>query len=420
MNEYRLGDLFKIKHGFAFKSENYVEKSEYRLITLGNFTENNDFKFNDSKATYYGGEFPEDFILNDGDLVIPLTEQVIGLFGNTAFVPKSNGNYKFVLNQRVGKVIINELNVDKYYLHYLLATNVVKKQLEARASGTRQRNLSPEKIYDIKVKIPDIITQRKIGKLLYNIETMINCNVKISDKIENILRLAYNRWFLQYEFPNEDGKPYFSNGGKMVWNNKMKSDIPLNWHVENLYSNTLTNIISPGVDNFDKKNYLATSNVNGNTITDGKWITFESRESRANMQPIFDSVWFAKLKNSIKHISLSNKSSWFIDKYILSTGFLGLECKKSLSYIHCFINSNFFEIKKDSLSHGATQEGINNDDLKSFNFIVPTDEVLEKFEDKFYKYIIFINNLERENQNLLSLKNFLLPLLMNGQISFKD
>ena len=105
-------------HGYAFKSENYVAKSKYRLITLGNFAEdNNSFKYNDDKATYYGTDFPRDFILNTGDLIMPLTEQVIGLFGNSAFVPYTD-KYTFVLNQRVGKVVCDESKADKYFIHY--------------------------------------------------------------------------------------------------------------------------------------------------------------------------------------------------------------------------------------------------------------------------------------------------------------
>ena len=113
---------------------------------------------------------------------MPLTEQVIGLFGNTAFVPDMD-DISFVLNQRVGKITPIEGRADKYYLHYLLATNLVKDQLEYRASGTRQRNISPSDIYDVEVYIPDIETQRKIGETLYKLEKKINTNNKINDNL---------------------------------------------------------------------------------------------------------------------------------------------------------------------------------------------------------------------------------------------
>jgi type I restriction enzyme S subunit len=139
------------------------------------------------------------------------------------------------------------------------------------------------------------------------------------------------------------------------------------------------------------------------------------------MQPLPNSIWFAKMKNSIKHITLSSDSEWFNEKYILSTGFLGIKCKEdTLSYLHCFIYSDYFEKVKNMLAHGATQEAINNEDLKAIRLLIPDEQILEFFEN--YTKAIIQNELDiiRENQRLNSLKEFLLPLLMNGQINVDD
>lgn len=113
--------------------------------------------------TYYG-KISEESVgkVYDGDTNILL----IGLFGNSAFVPYVKDTV-FVLNQRVGKVLVDDKKADKYYIHYLLSTDSVRNQLEYRASGTRQRNISPEDIYDVEVFLPDLVKQRQIGKLLY-------------------------------------------------------------------------------------------------------------------------------------------------------------------------------------------------------------------------------------------------------------
>ena len=182
MSRVKLGNLLRIKHGFAFKSENYVKRSEYALVTLANISSGNNFQFNESKTTFYGASFPKEFILHDSDLIMPLTEQVKGLFGNSAFVPEIDG-ITFVLNQRVGKVIPIEGRADRYYLHYLLATNSVRDQLEYRASGTKQRNISPDDVYDVEVDVPDVEEQAKIGKALYDIERKVNINNKINDNL---------------------------------------------------------------------------------------------------------------------------------------------------------------------------------------------------------------------------------------------
>ena len=418
MNELvKLRSVLHIMHGFAFKSENYVPNSQFRLVTLGNFSEGeNCFRYNESKATYYGASFPSNFILSEGDLIMPLTEQTVGLFGNSAFIPKED-RFIFVLNQRVGKVICDESKADKKFIHYLLATELVKKQLEARASGTKQRNISPEDVYDVEVLLPDLTSQIKIGKLLYDLELKQNNNQTMSSIIDNIIRLLYSYWFIQFDFPDESGKPYKSSGGKMVWNEELKREIPDGWIVVNLIENELCSAIDVGVDYFDTKNYLPTGNINGETITDGEYVTYDNREGRANMQPVEYSVWFAKMKNSVKHLSIPKNAEWFTKKYILSTGFEGLKCtERTFAYIHAIIDSPYFEQHKNTLAHGATQESVNNNDLKSIKFVVPGERELQLFADKVNPFLEKKFSLKHENQQLSSIRNFLLPMLMNGQI----
>ena len=236
MSEWRkvkLGDLIKIKHGFAFKSKFYVEKSLYSLVTLKNISESSEFVFDSKSATYYGGEFSEEYILKSGDLIIPLTEQVIGLLGNSAFVPK-NANVIFVLNQRVGKVESIRNDVDVNFLKYLLSTTNVRKQMEYRASGTKQRNISPKDIYDITVYIPEYDNQICIGNLLRTIDNQIALNNQINTQLEAMAKTLYDYWFVQFDFPDENGKPYKSSGGKMVYNETLKREIPEGWEVKKL------------------------------------------------------------------------------------------------------------------------------------------------------------------------------------------
>lgn len=271
------------------------------------------------------------------------------------------------------------------------------------------------------IVLPSIKVQETISNVLSLLDNKIINNNKINDELESMAKTLYNYWFLQFDFPNEQGKPYKSSGGRTVWNEELKIEIPEGWEVENLMESSLCEDIKAGVDFFDTKNYLPTSNISREEITDGEYITYHTRESRANMQPIKFSVWFAKMKNSIKHITIPQNSDWFIDKYILSTGFQGLKCNSdTLAYIHCLINSDWFEKYKDVLSHGATQESVNNEDLKNIKFAVPTQEILKRFAEIENPIIEKKFQIIKENQELVSLRDFLLPLLMNGQVKFKD
>ena len=183
---------------------------------------------------------------------------------------------------------------------------------------------------------------------------------------------------------------------------------------------SLCQTIKPGVELFDEKNYLATANVNGDVIVDGNQVTYENRESRANMEPTIYSVWFAKMKNSIKHISIPDSAEWFVKKYILSTGFLGLQCDEfTFPYIHSFINSEYFELHKDILAHGATQESVNEDDLKNIKTVVPPRDILVRYAELINDIINRKMQIIKENQELTALKEYILPLFMSGRLTFK-
>lgn len=311
-------------------------------------------------------------------------------------------------------------NINQRYMYYVMKNS--ENYIKSKAHGTTTKTITKDEVRNLEFKIHESrVEQDKIEKILTNIDKKIENNTKINNNLEELMKTLYQRWFIEFEFPNKDGKPYKSSDGKFVKNEELKQDIPENWNVENCFKNKLYEIIKPGLENFERKNYLATGNVNENVITDGEWITYDNRESRANMQPIKNSVWFAKMKNSVKHLTLPENSEWFINKYVLSTGFLGIKCKENtLSYLHCFIYSNYFEKVKDMLAHGATQEAINNEDLKAIKLLIPNNEILEKFENETKSIIKKQLEIEHENQRLVELKEFLLPMLMNGQIKVDD
>ena len=371
MNKVKLGEILKIKHGFAFKSENYVDESEYALVTLANISSTNNFQFNKDKTTFYGASFPNDFILKEDDLIMPLTEQVVGLFGNTAFVPKMQG-ITFVLNQRVGKVVPVDDKADKYYLHYLLATNLVKDQLEFRASGTRQRNISPDDVYDVEVFLPDITTQRKIGKCLYDIEKKVNLNNAIND---NLASMTYDIYMHTFFSKKPNGKlkdilieadkssvqvgeakqstgeyPFFTSGSAIL-----KWDIPF-INGRNCFLNT--------GGNADVKFYVGEAAYSTDT-----WC-----------------------------ISTNNNMSDYL--YLL------------LVSIKPELNQKFFQ--------GTGLKHLQKPLLKDRPIYIPDFEKLKTFNEQVNPMFNIISENTRENQALITLRDWILPMLMNGQATISD
>ena len=206
-----------------------------------------------------------------------------------------------------------------------------------------------------------------------------------------------------------------------MWNEQLSRDIPANWSVQSVISNSLTTVIKPGVEEFLTKTYLATADVKGTSISNGTVIDFESRESRANMQPTVNSVWFAKMKNSVKHLFLNAEMSSVIESSILSTGFCGLQCSNdSFEYLSSFITSPYFEIHKDMLAHGATQEAVNNDDLARISLIIPSQNVLRAYRTITKPIYSQISKNICESRELTELRDWLLPMLMNGQATIED
>lgn len=319
------------------------------------------------------------------------------------------------------RVRINSNEVEPAFLSFYLNREETRKWLVTHAVGTNMPNLNTDILSDVPIAYPTLKEQRKIIKVLNCLEERIILNEKINDNLEQQLTILYDYWFTQFDFPDENGKPYQSSGGKMIMNNSLKKIIPDGWNVESVYSNQLSSIIKPGVDKFDTKTYFATADVKGTSISSGTLIDYENRENRANMQPSVNSVWFAKMKNSIKHLYLNEEMLPIISSSILSTGFCGLQCSDvSFEYMASYISNTYFETHKDMLAHGATQEAVNNDDLTGIHIVIPDDKTLQNYHRITQPIYSQISKNICENQELVKLRDWLLPMLMNGQATIAD
>lgn len=307
------------------------------------------------------------------------------------------------------------------YIAFFLRSKYFRKVLDCNTIMTLRASFNEDMFSFLYLYLPDYEEQVRIGDLLYKMEMKIRTNNKINDNLEQQAKLIYDYWFTQFDFPDNDGNPYQTSGGKMVWNDTLKRNIPENWKVQSVISNCLSSIIKPGVEIFNTKTYLATADVKGTSISTGTIVDYDGRESRANMQPSINSVWFAKMKNSIKHLYLNKEMQPIISSSILSTGFCGLQCKEiSFEYIASYVSNAYFEIHKDMLAHGATQEAVNNDDLTGVHIIIPEDTVLRAYHETTQAIYAQISKNICENQELVKLRDWLLPMLMNGQATISD
>ena len=385
------------------------------FITISNITGQNKLSFEDTMfvpESYYNG-LNENKKAQKGDILY----SVVGSFGKPVYVDFD----KQMVFQRHIAILRPKRNVNARFIYYTMLNPQFYKLVDKLAICCSQRTVTLDTLRNIEVNLPDKDIQDKMVGILSLIDEKIANNNAINDNLEQQLMLLYDYWFTQFDFPDNDGNPYQTSGGKVVWNDTLKRNIPENWKVQSVISNCLSSIIKPGVEIFNTKTYLATADVKGTSISTGTIVDYDGRESRANMQPSINSVWFAKMKNSVKHLYLNKEMQPIISSSILSTGFCGLQCNEiSFEYIASYVSNAYFEIHKDMLAHGATQEAVNNDDLAGVHIIIPEDTVLRAYHEATQAIYAQISKNICENQELFKLRDWLLPMLMNGQATISD
>ena len=361
--------------------------------------------------------------LRKNDVLITKDSETANDIGMSACVATDFMDNIVVLGYHVALIRPKD-GLDGKYLNYLLHCDFERKYMENNASGSGQRvSLSQATLDNIPVLLKDLSQQKLISDILFKFDQLVKINQVVIDLASLTIKQLYNYWFVQFDFPDENGRPYKSSGGKMVYNERLKQEVPEGWKVSDLANTNLATVIKPGIDNFvGEKAYLATGNVNGNNISDkAKSITYANRESRANMQPTCNSVWFAKMKDSVKHIIATDNSSDLVNHCVFSTGFCGLQASKtSLCYLAAYISQPQFEQAKNMLAHGATQKAISNSDLAGIAILEPDDITLQKFASIVYPILELIDNCRQQSKQLTSLRDWLLPMLMNGQVEIND
>lgn len=275
------------------------------------------------------------------------------------------------------------------------------------------------------IPIPSIEEQEQLGNLANSIDKKIENNNKINAKLESLAKTIYDYWFLQFEFPNEEGKPYKSSGGKMVWNKELKREIPDGWKVSNI------------------KNYCEITDCLHSKKPD---FCFENED-----------CYLLSLENLTKegHIDLTNKyyikskdyKEWIKrieikenDFVVTNAGRAGDICKVPRNvkcaigrnitairpfnidpnYLYCFFKSIYVKEQiQSNLDCGSFFMSFNVKSIKKINLLIPTNDVLNKIDLLLQPIIKQIEMNIQENNRLSSLRDFLLPMLMNGQVQFK-
>ena len=408
MKKIRLGDLVNTSSGATPLSSNkeYYENGDIPWINSG---EVGQYKIN----------FAEKFITKEGfeksnTKIFPKDTILVAMYGATAG-KTSILNINACTNQAVCAILPSE-NVNNIFLKYKLDS--IYDYLVQISSGSARDNLSQKVIQDLEINLPLLETQQKIAKILSDIDDKIEVLHQINDNLAELAKTIYDYWFVQFDFPDENGKPYKTSGGKMVYNEVLKREIPEGWEVKKL-GEILT--IASGFP-FDSNDYNEYGNYQIITIKNVQenYLSLSKADRISFIPSKMKSFCFLEIGDILISLTGNVGRLCFVNKQnlLLNQRVGKFLCdEKYKNYIYCLFNSNETKVRLEKIATGSSQKNLSPiDAVDSFSFI-PKENILKKFNKKTNP--IYKKNIENLQQieRLQSLRDWLLPMLMNGQVS---
>lgn len=400
MTDFRLEELLEIKNGRDYKhlsDGNIPVYGSGGLMTYVN-------------QSLYKGE----------SILLPRK----GTLSNIQYV-----NQEFWTVDTVYYSIIDTEKTVPYFLFYYLRL----LKLEHLNSGTGVPSMTFGAYYDIPIKLPTIKKQQKIAKVLSDLDAKIELNNKINAELEGMAKLLYDYWFVQFDFPMTaeqaealgkpelEGKPYKTSGGKMVYNPALKREIPEGWEVKELRE--FANTSSGGTPLKSKTEYYEEGTI--------PWIN----SGEVNTPFIVSAKKFITQKGLDKSSAkLFPKGTILIAMYGATAGkvsFMDIEACTNQAICAVMLQYDFYKefVKlalEDlyqylvSLSSGSARDNLSQDKIKDLKFAIPPHDLLKEYHENVNSSMLKILLNMKQNQKLSELRDWLLPMLMNGQVTVRE
>jgi type I restriction enzyme S subunit len=202
-----LGELLRVKHGFAFRGEHFATSPGPIILAPGNFNAGGGLQLRPGKDRSYAATFPSEFLLREGELLVVMTDltQEAAILGAPAFVPASG---EFLHNQRLGKITdVAVGRLDQRFLYYILNSHGYREHLKATATGSTVRHTSPSRIYTCPVWLPSMGEQQRIAEILGAYDDLIDVNRRRVELLEDMARRLFDEWFVRFRFPGHQAVP---------------------------------------------------------------------------------------------------------------------------------------------------------------------------------------------------------------------
>lgn len=329
-----------------------------------------------------------------------------------------------------GLASIKAKNEDNSFIYYALKYNI--NNLLRQGNGTTFDSVNKDVINDLELIIPKLPSERKkVSLILSSLDSKIELNNKINAELEAMAKTIYDYWFVQFDFPNVKGKPYKSSGGKMVFNEKLKRQVPEGWEVE---------ILKDVVNNILDHRGKTPLKLGGDWVNKGEGVIALSAKHVKNGKLV-------KLEDA-NIVGFEMYEKWMAEKLI--EGDILMTSEAPLGEFYFILNDTnycmsqrlfairadqskvlptylYFELSKGNgysqiigKASGSTVFGIRQDELRKVNILKPNLDLQKTFDDKVKPMLYQIRNNEMQNQQLAELRDWLLPMLMNGQVKVGD
>lgn len=344
------------------------------------------------------------FQLKKDDIIISRTG---GSIGSVMYISE---DYNSVFNNGLIRLRIDKKHFNPKFIFYCLKNKQFEKHiLHCSLGNSTQENIRMDDMLEYRIPDYSLDVQNKISSILWEIDGIINNNIAICNKLEAIAKLLYDYWFVQFDFPDENGKPYKSSGGKMVWNEKLKRKIPVGWEVK-AFKDIAYFIMgqSPKGDSYNLEGKgLPLLNGAVELAKDGIHVE-KYTEDYNRVCNVGD--WLFCVRATLGNIHMADAV------YCLGRGVASLKPKliEYNEYVYFILDSMIKHFEK-SLT-GSIIIGMTKDDIVDYFVICPSLDIIKSFHGVIESVFDKKNICEKENQQLASLRDFLLPMLMNGQV----
>ena len=369
--------------------------------------------------------------VEENDILFNITGDSIN---RTCIVPKE------ILPARVNQhvsIIRCKKEISSHYVNYFLI-NMKPYLMQICGVGGTRNAITKEVLEKLQIKIQS--NQFEIAKVLSDLDAKIELNNKINSELEAMAKLIYDYWFVQFDFPYEfktvktdkegrrtefiEVKPYKSSGGKMVWNEELKREIPEGWEVKELgdvVEKTGTGL-NPR-DNFKLgygENYYVTikSIIQGKVMLDSKCdrITNEALDiiNRRSDLKKGDILFTSIQPVGVTYLLRETPKNWNINESVFTIR--PKYSKLTSEFLYMFLSGDFIKAYTENVSAGSIHKGIRHTTLKECKFVLPQRNIIDDYTKIAKQIFEKLHIIDLENQKLSELRDWLLPMLMNGQV----